>query len=143
MSVGNVMTAIATQLVANQGAGSFYESVGGRIYHLFGPEQMVMPACVFGVADSASPNRDFVGNDFERYVIQFDIWVDVAVTGGTPDVTAMDIEDKLRRQLDRQILTATGYDRITCLCISRGEPSKDGDAIRVSAQYEVKGTRTS
>ena len=143
MSVGAVITAVAARLVASTGAGTFHESVSGRIYHLFGPEQMVMPACVFGVADSASPNRDFVGNDFERYVIQFDIWVDVAVTGGTPDTTAMDIENKLRQQLDRQILSATGYDRITCLCISRGEPSKDGDAVRVSAQYEVKGTRTS
>lgn len=143
MSVGNVMTAIATQLVANQGAGSFYESVGGRIYHLFGPEQMTLPACVYGIADGASPDRDFAGNDFERYILQFDIWVDYAITGGTPDVTAMDIEDKLRRQLDRMIVAATSYDRITCLCISRGVPSKDGDAIRVSTQYEVKGTRTS
>lgn len=142
MTVANVVKCVFDRAVATTGAGSFHESVGGRVYHLEAPEQSALPLCVFGLADNAEVDRRFSGDMHERYLFQFDIWVSNEVTGGTPDATACDIDEKLFRQIDGQILTATNYDRITVLAVNRGQPVKDSDAVRITSQYEAKGNRT-
>jgi hypothetical protein len=141
MSVANVVTAIFTRLSSEPSGSSFRESVGDRYYHLQAPENTTLPLAIFGITQSAEPQRAFGGSDREEYVFQFDIWC--LNTGTTPDVTAMDIDNKLRLRLDRAYLTATGYDRLLALCIQRGQPTIEEDAIRISSIYSVSGVRTS
>lgn len=141
MSVANVVTAIFTRLSTEQSGTSFREAVGDRYFHLQAPENTTLPLAIFGITQSAEPQRAFDGADSEQYSVQFDVWCHN--TGTTPDVTAMDIDDKLRRRLDRAYMTATGYDRLLALCIQRGQPTIEEDAIRISSIYSVSGVRTS
>lgn len=133
-----VVDAIKTRLYLDQTAGSVYDAVSGRIYHLQSPENGTLPLIVFGVA-SSSPSPNFDGSTTETLRVEFTVYSQAFESGAA---AALGIDDKLLACLEGQILAPTGYDRLTVRCEQRGAASMVEDAVSVTSVYRCVGTRT-
>jgi len=132
-----ITDAIYGQLTASQIAGTVYAALSGRIYHLEAKENETLPLLVFG-AISNMPEVNFDGSTTETCMVEFTLYGQGYEAGAA---ALQAIDDKLLTCLEGQILSPTGYDRLTVRCRERGVPSKVEDAIAITSVYRCVGTR--
>lgn len=138
-----VVTAVYDWLAADSGAGGFANATGGvgsRLYHVTGPEDVALPACVFTLS-GAVPERMLSSTAAEeRWTMDASIWT--AYESSDP-ASALEIDRRLFVRLEGVSLTATGYDRLRVTCLQRGACAIDEDGYRVDSRWLVRGVRTS
>lgn len=132
-----ITDAIYAQLIASQGAGTLHAAVSGRIYHVVAPENATLPLVVFG-AVSSQPSVNFDGSTTETVRVEFTIYGQGFEAGAA---AAQAIDDKLLAAIEGQVLSPTGYDRLTIRCESRGVASAVEDAVGITSVYRCVGTR--
>jgi len=134
-----VVNAIYTKLASVTSAGSFHDLVGGRYYHLSGPQNVAFPNCVYGM-DGMENADQFNGSRILNGGITFDIYCE-AKAGVS---VCMDIEEALFTLLDQQRLTASSpYGDVVLQCVSRGVPSFNDEFVILTTTYSIFSTRTS
>lgn len=133
-----VVAAIYNRLASSTGSGSFHDRVGGRYYHMEGPQNVGFPHCVYTL--SGMDNTDqFGGSRILDGAVSFDIFCE----GRLGAAAAMDIEEALFTLLDQQELASGGsYGTVTLQCVSRGVPSATDEFIIMSTTYSLFTTRS-
>lgn len=137
MSSG-IVEAVYTKLTTDQGVGTFYNDLGGRIYVGEAPINATMPLCVLtyvgATADGhfgTAPHQSWV-----RVVIQIDLWSDF--NQGMEAVG--DIDAKLWTLLHGATMSSvTGYDGVAqAVCLGRGVPTTEEHYIRTTSEWQVE-----
>ena len=133
-----IVDAIYTRLASAQGAGSFHALLGGRYYHLTGPQNVAFPNCVYSL-DGFENLDQFDGSRIMSGGISFDIYCE-AKAGIS---VCMDIEEALFTLLDQQNLAVSSpYGPLAIQCVARGVPSFNDEFIIMSSTYSLFSTRT-
>ena len=135
MSQAALEDAVITQLNADQGAGTLYAAVGGRIYLNQGPDSADETLVVARVIVD-SPDRYFSGKPDVDAEIQIDIF------GGEEDMSLQTINTKLFTQMDNKTLTMTGH-TAQCWCIDRGSADVSDRRMTIQTRWRVVATLTS
>jgi len=136
--VKQIVDAIYNRLAAVQTGGSFHSLLGGRYYHLTGPQNVAFPNAVYSV-DGMENADQFNGSRILSGSITFDIFCE-AKAGVS---VCMDIEEALYTLLDQQELAASSpYGTVSLQCISRGVPSFGDEFIILTTSYSIYSTRT-
>jgi hypothetical protein len=123
-----------TLLTTNQGAGTFYAAVSGRIYQGMAPEEAALPlARWFVVTDG--PDSHFSADHLDTE-IQFDLWGEVRL--GNYALTQTN--DKLFTLLQKAAITLSNHTGGTVRCIERGIHSVDDGAYRITSRWQIRAT---
>jgi hypothetical protein len=134
----NVVDAIYTRLGSSTGGGSFHALLGGRYYHMEGPQNVAFPNCIYAL-DPVDNANQYGGSRILTGAITFDIYCEAK--GGA--AAAMDIEEALFTLLDQQELTVVGstYGVTVLQCLVRGVPSVTDEFIVITTTYSIFTTR--
>ena len=132
-----IVDAIYTRLASSTGTGSFHDLLGGRYYHLSGPQNVAFPNAVYSL-DGVENLNQFDGSRILLGAVTFDIYCE-AKAG---IAVCMDIEEALFTLLDQQNLTAVApYRTIAVQCVSRGVPSFNDEFVIMTTTYSLSSTR--
>lgn len=123
-------------LTANQGAGTFYSDLGGRIYEMVSPEEAALPLMVFNLITDP-PDERFASDDILA-TIQIDLYGERRLGS---EVLG-DIQTKILANIDGASPTISGYTGGVFEFTERGARSIDGDAIRIRMEGTVSATAT-
>lgn len=134
MSQAQLEDAVIAKLVADTGAGTFYEAVSGRIYLNQGPDSADESLAVVRVIVDV-PDRYFAGKADTDAEVQIDIY------GGEEDMSLQTINTKLFTQLDNKALTMSGH-TATCQCIDRGSADVTERRMTIQTRWRVIATAT-
>ena len=133
-----VVDAIYTKLASVQTPGSFHALVGGRYYHLTGPQNIEFPNCIYGL-DGMQNEDQYNGSRVMNGALTFDIYCE-AKAGIS---ACMDIEEALFTLMDQQVLAGAGaYGDVFVQCVSRGVPSSNDEFVILTTTYSIFSTRT-
>ena len=133
-----IVDAIYTRLGSVTSTGSFHDRVGGRYYHLTGPQNVAFPNCIYSL-DGFENADQFNGSRILSGAVTFDIYCE-AKDGIS---VCMDIEEALFTLLDQQNLTvASPYGQLAIQCVSRGVPSFNDEFVIMTTTYSLFSTRT-
>ena len=133
-----IADAIYTRLSAVQTGGSFHALVGGRYYHLTGPQNIEFPNAIYAF-DGFENADQFDGSRILSGAVTFDIYCEAK--GGIS--VCMDIEEALYTLLDQQQLSVSSpYGTLSVQCISRGVPSFSDEFVIMTPSYSLYSTRT-
>ena len=135
----DIVDAIYDRLGSTTSAGSFHALLGGRYYHMEGPQNVAFPHCVYSLDPMDNANQ-YDGTHILNGSITFDIYC-VARLGAA---VAMDIEEALFTLLDQQELNpgTSDYGRVALQCATRGVPSATDEFIVISTTYTIFTTRS-
>ena len=133
-----VAAAIHTRLGSATGAGSFYQLIGTRYYHVEAPQNTAFPMAVWTL-EGIDNEDQFDGSRILRGSVSFDIYCE----GRLGAAAAMDIEEALYTLLDQQNLAVSGgtYGTATLQCIARGTPTASDEFIIITTTYSLFTTR--
>lgn len=133
-----VAAAIHTRLGSATGAGSFYQLIGTRYYHVEAPQNTAFPMAVWTL-EGIDNEDQFNGSRILRGSVSFDIYCEAKAGAAA----AMDIEEALYTLLDQQNLTVSGgtYGTATLQCIARGTPTASDEFIIITTTYSLFTTR--
>lgn len=134
----SILEALFTKLKLDQTSGSLFDKLGGRMFHIFAPQNEPFPLMVFSLVNQ-DPIRHMGGAVTQKLFFDFDIWVKhpkgvAAATGlGT-------IEESLYDLLDQFELAPTGFDRGVILFETRNVRVLTDDEIRVTDRVMITAT---
>ena len=132
-----IVDAIYTRLGSVTSGGSFHQLLGGRYYHLTGPQNVAFPNCIYSL-DGFENLDQFNGSRIMSGGVSFDIYCE-AKAGIS---VCMDIEEALFVLLDQQNLTvASPYGPLAIQCVARGVPSFNDEFVIMSSTYSLFSTR--
>ena len=133
-----VAAAIHTKLGSATGAGTFHALVGGRHYHVEGPQNTAFPMAVWTL-EGIDNEDQFDGSRIIRGSVSFDIYCEAKAGAAA----AMDIEEALFTLLDQQNLAVSGgtYGTATLQCLSRGTPTASDEFMIITTTYSLFSTR--
>ena len=133
-----IADAIYNRLSAVQNGGSFHDLLGGRYYHLTGPQNIAFPNAIYAF-DGFENADQFDGSRILSGAVTFDIYCEAK--GGIS--VCMDIEEALYTLLDQQQLSVSSpYGTLSVQCISRGVPSFSDEFVIMTPSYSLYSTRT-
>ena len=130
-----IVAAIYTALTTDQTAGSFYDDVSGRIYEGQAHQNDTLPHCVYNVI-VASQNLTHDTTDYD-WLLQVDFYAD-AESSSMAALSA--IENKAFDLLEKGAFSATGFDAVQVLCVTRGMRTIEEDAFRIMDEFRVQAT---
>lgn len=133
-----IVAAIYSRLASDVSGGSFHSLLGGRYYHLEGPQNVAFPNCAFSL-DSVENMDQFGGSRVLQGSVGFDIYCEAKAGAAS----AMAIEEALFKLLDQQVLSPSGsiYGQVNLQCMARGVPSVGDEFIVISTSYSLFSTR--
>lgn len=98
------------------------------------PNDPKLPAVRLAILTDLPHQRLSNGNN-----ITADVQVDVYVHRGDAHI-AWPIDEYIRRVLDRQNLTVTGFAAMRCMLLERGKPRKEDGFFRIISRYRLYGS---
>lgn len=132
-----ILDGIYTRLGSVVSGGSFHALLGGRYYHLSGPQNVAFPNAVYSL-DAAESSAVFNGSRIISGALSFDIYCE-AKAGIS---VCMDIEEALYGLLDQQNLALSSpYGNMAVRCLSRGVPSFNDEFVILTTTYSIYTTR--
>lgn len=137
MSQAALEAAWDTLLTTNQGAGTFYAAVGGRIHNGEAPADSPMPHAVWLVVSDV-PDSVFGERDDLEAEIQVELWGEKRL-GKYVLSQANDLLFNLAQYAD---LTITGFTGGHARCIDRGAAEVMEEAYRILSRWQVRATKS-
>lgn len=125
---------VKSALLAAATQPSALQLTQGRIYPDQLPADANYPAVRYAMASDTPDQRLSNANNTDAD-IRVDIYADRHDRG-----RAFAIDAEVRRVLDRQNLTVTGFSRVDAMCIQRGRPLQEPGVFRVTSLYRLHGS---
>lgn len=129
MTTQATITGLYAALTADQGAGTFYEDLGGRIYEGAAPEEAALPLMVY--QEITDPATNYLGGDTG---IEMQVQIDLYGKRELGAKALGDIHTKVLSALEGASITIAGYVGGQLEFTERGRRSIDGDAHRVTSE---------
>lgn len=130
----SILAGVIAKLTASQGSGTFYESVGGRIYRTIAPPDKAEALAVVSVVED-EPDRYFDGCDTFAT-----LQISVFGARGSSETTVQAITKKLLDLLDGAALTITGHGGGQAWAENRGIPVHEDHRIQIVTIWGIAAT---
>ncbi len=129
MSQAALSDAIYDALAADQSAGTLYDDLGGRLFHLVAPSETDLPLMTWQFVGEVPVDYFSASDDHQDVSVQFDIYTNRVDGPNAHDA----IRAKAHTLLHRVTLTATGFGLVDSWIDDRGgSPISEDDALRTT-----------
>lgn len=132
-----LLVALYSKIFNSTGIGTFAYVFSSRVYLDSAPANTALPLCVY-TGSQLVRVRTMNGTSQHSLSVTFSMY-DTNINSSNV-VTA---QLRLNTLLDGVVLTASGYDRATCILREQGVPQFEDDSWSIEDEYELVGQITS